>query len=223
MKPIRILLVEDHALVRAGFRSLIKTFEDIEIVAEANDGREAIELSKIHLPDIVLMDIAMPKLNGLDAAVRILKDIPETRILFLSMHLNEEYVLRALELGASGYMVKAADSDELELALKEVASGGTYLSPSVSKHVIEDYRRRIQGNDGASKSSVSSGRLTPRQREILQLVAEGRKSKEIALDLGISQKTVETHRKNIMKRLEIRDLPGLVRYAIRSGLVSEDQ
>lgn len=221
MNPIRILLVDDHALVRAGFRSLIESFEDIEIVAEAADGREAIKFTEIYQPDIVLMDIAMPNLNGLDATANILKKFPKVRVLILSMHINEEYVLRALEIGASGYLVKAADSGELHMALKELASGGTYLSPSVSKHVIEDYRKHIQAKSVTDKTTIYRA-LTSRQREILQLVAEGRKSREIALDLGISKKTVETHRKNIMKRLNIRDLAGLVRFAIRTGLVSED-
>jgi len=221
LNPIRILLVDDHALVRAGFRSLIESFEDIEIVAEAADGREAIKFTEIYQPDIVLMDIAMPNLNGLDATANILKKFPKVRVLILSMHINEEYVLRALEIGASGYLVKAADSGELHMALKELASGGTYLSPSVSKHVIEDYRKHIQAKSVTDKTTIYRA-LTSRQREILQLVAEGRKSREIALDLGISKKTVETHRKNIMKRLNIRDLAGLVRFAIRTGLVSED-
>lgn len=221
MNRIRILLVDDHALVRAGFRSLIESLEDIEIVAEASDGREAIKLTEIYQPDVVLMDIAMPNLNGLDATAKILKGFPKVRVLILSMHFNEEYVLQALKLGASGYLIKAADSGELKMALKEIASGGTYLSPSVSKHLIEDYRKRIQGDTVTGKTTIYK-QLTSRQREILQLVAEGRKSREIALDLGISQKTVETHRKNIMKRLDIRDLAGLVRFAIREGLISQE-
>ncbi|RMG97074.1 MAG: DNA-binding response regulator [Chloroflexi bacterium] len=221
MKPIRVLLADDHVLVRAGFRSLIERTEDMEVVAEADNGREALQLIAKHKPDVVLIDIAMPGLNGLEACVRIARDFPKVRTLILSMHMSEEYVLQALQAGASGYMVKGADPAEFELAIRAVARGETYLSPMVSRHVIEEYLRRTHQQEPEEEPAATAfQQLTPRQREVLQLIAEGHTSPEIAKILHISPKTVEAHRQQIMERLDIHDIAGLVRYAIKSGLIS---
>jgi DNA-binding NarL/FixJ family response regulator len=217
VKTIRVILVEDHRLVRAGIRILLESVPGIEVVGEALDGREAIELVEKRQPDIVLMDITMPGMNGLDATARIAKEAPRTRVIILSMHSTEEYVVQALRAGAAGYLLKDAGTAELELAVQAVVAGGTYLSPVVSKHVVGGYMRRLDGE------LVSRPELTPRQREILQLVAEGRTTKEIAQVLGLGVKTVETHRTELMARLKIREVAGLVRYAIRVGLVSAEQ
>lgn len=211
---IQILLVEDHTIVRAGIRALLQSLEGVEVVAEAGDGREAIRLIEAHQPDIVLMDIAMSGLNGLEATTRISKEYPHVRVVILSMHASEEYVLQALRAGAVGYLLKDADITELELAIRSVARDETYLSPAVSKHVVADYVRRV----GGEPSSLE--RLTRRQREILQLIAEGHSTQEIAQMLSISVKTVETHRAQLMERLDIHDVASLVRYAIRMGLVT---
>ncbi|MBD0334906.1 MAG: response regulator transcription factor [Cyanobacteria bacterium Co-bin13] len=217
MKPIRVLLVDNHRLIRAGLRSLLESMEAVQVIAEASNGREAINLAKTHRPDIVLMDVAMPEMNGLEATAQIVKAFPNTHVMILSMHANEEYVMQALQAGAMGYVLKDAGVGELELALKSISGGEAYLSPSVSKHVILDYVRRTGGESSAS------GQLTPRQREILQLLVKGRSAKEIAAQLVISIKTVETHRSQIMERLNIHDVAGLVRYAIRTGLATADE
>jgi DNA-binding NarL/FixJ family response regulator len=212
--PIRVVLADDHALVRAGFRALLQSLPQVEVVDEASDGRDALRLVKLHQPDLVLMDIAMSGMNGLEATERIVKEFPRVRVLVLSMHANEEYVLQALRVGAAGYMLKDADTAELDIALRAVTKGETYLSPGVSRQVVDDYVRRI----GPGQTSLEQ--LTPRQREILQLIAEGHSSKEIAHTLDLSIKTVETHRAQLMDRLDIHDVAGLVRFAIRTGLVS---
>ena len=213
---IRVLLVDNHTLVRAGLRALLQNIQGIEVVAEAGDGCEALRLIADCQPDVVLMDIAMPEMNGLEATAHVLKEFPHVRVIMLSMYANEEYVLQALRLGALGYLLKDAGINELELAIRASYQGETYLSPAVSKHIIGDYLRRV----GDESSSLSQ--LTSRQREILQLIAEGRTTKEIAQLLYISVKTVETHRMQLMKRLDIYDVAGLVRYAIRMGLVIPD-
>jgi DNA-binding NarL/FixJ family response regulator len=216
MKQIRVLLADNHTLVRAGLRALLQNIEGIEVVAEAGDGHEALHLIEVHQPDVVLMDIAMPKMNGLEATSRVVKECPNVRVMILSMHANEEYVLQSLRRGAMGYVLKDAAISELQLALRAISQGETYLSPEVSKHVIGDYLRRV----GDESNCVEQ--LTSRQREILQLIAEGRTTKEIAEVLYISVKTVETHRMQLMKRLGIHDVAGLVRYALRIGLVLPD-
>ena len=213
MEKISILLAEDHVLVRAGIRALLQSLSYTEVVAEAGDGQEALDLITQLQPNIVLMDISMPKLNGLEVTRRMVKQFPDVRIIMLSMHMNEEYVLQALNAGAAGYLLKDSSIAELELAIRSVSEGETYLSPPVSRH-IADYVRRV----GSQTSMLE--RLTPRQREILQLIAEGQTVKEIAGRLNISAKTVETHRARLMKRLDIYDVPGLVHYAIRMGLVT---
>jgi DNA-binding NarL/FixJ family response regulator len=213
MKFIRILLADDHTLVRAGIRSLIQALPGIQVVAEAGDGREALSLIETHQPDVALLDIAMPGLNGLEVAAQVADNFPFVRVMILSMHATEEYVLRALRAGAVGYLLKDADTAELELAINAVTRGETYLSPAVSKHVTE-YVRRV-----GEEAHSTLERLTPRQREVLQLVAEGHTTQEIARIMNVSSKTVETHRTQLMERLDIHDIAGLVRYAVREGLV----
>jgi DNA-binding NarL/FixJ family response regulator len=213
--------VDDHGLVRAGIRALLESLDGIQVLEEADDGREALRLIELHRPDIVLMDIAMSGLNGLEATKRIHRDFPNTQVIILSMHANEEYVLQSLRAGAAGYLLKDAGTVELEIAIKAVAGGETYLSPPVSKHVISDYVRRMSAGEQDTQSTLD--RLTLRQREILQLIAEGQTTQEIARLLNIGVKTVETHRMQLMERLDIHDVAGLVRYAIRVGLVSADE
>jgi DNA-binding NarL/FixJ family response regulator len=214
---IRVLLTEDHWLVRASLKSLLADFAGVEVVAEAGDGREALELVAKHRPTLVLMDISMPGLNGLEATRRIVKEHADVRVVVLSMHTSEDYVLQALRAGASGYVLKGSAPRELELAIDAVARGEIFLSPQISRHVIDAFLNRT----GDQASSLEQ--LTPRQREILQLIAEGKSNKEIAQLLDASVKTIESHRASLMERLDIHDLAGLVRYAIRHGLVSPDQ
>ncbi len=216
MPTIRIMLADDHALIRAGLRALLKSIEGVEVIAEASNGHETLEAVERRQPDVILMDIAMPGLNGLETAARILKRWPKVKIIMLSMHANDEYLRQALGAGAAGYLLKGADPAELELALKSVMRGETYLTPAVSKRLVQEFLQQ----DGEPVKSQSE--LTPRQREILQMIAEGHSTKEIATRLDLSVKTVETHRAAIMNRLDIHDVPGLVRYAIRTGLITTD-
>ncbi len=216
MTRIRVVLADDHALVRAGIRALLTGIAGIEVVGEAQDGHEVIQLVDRLRPRLVLMDIAMPGLNGLEATVRIVKKHPGTAVIILSMYASEEYALQALKAGASGYLLKDADLAELELGILAVGRGETYLSPAVSKHLVADYRRRAAGQDQPDPLE----RLTSRHREVLQLIAEGHTTKDIAGKLKLSIKTVETHRAQLMDRLDIHDVAGLVRFAIRSGLIA---
>jgi DNA-binding NarL/FixJ family response regulator len=217
MQPIRILLADDHALVRAGIRALVQRISGMEVVAEASDGREALRLVRHCEPDVVLMDIAMPELNGLDALPRIVKENPKIAVIILSMHASREYVLQALQAGAAGYVLKNAAVDELETAIRTVARGDKYLTPAISEQIIAGVTA-AKGEGVGSAAAAES--LTQRQREILQLIAEGRTTREIAEILHISVKTVETHRTLLMDRLNLHDVAGLVRYAIRIGLVT---
>jgi DNA-binding NarL/FixJ family response regulator len=214
MNPIRLLLVDDHALFRAGIRVLVEKIPNVVVVAEASSGLDALALVRSKLPNLVLMDVAMADLGGLEVLPRIIKAFPSVKIVILSAYRNEEYVIRALRCGASGYMLKNAAITELELAITSVTKGETYLSPSISRTVIDRYLERVGGRFSPLEQ------LTPRQRETLQLIAEGKNTKEIASDLGISVKTIESHRLQLMERLNIHDIAGLVKYAIRSGLVS---
>ena len=216
MKTLRVVLADDHTLVRAGIRKLLESMSDLEVVGEADDGLALLVLAEQLRPDLVLMDIAMPKLNGLDATIRLVEASPETRVLILSMHQNEEYVRLALRHGAVGYLLKDAATLELDLAIEAIRRGETYLSPAVTKGVLTDYVQRLRGDD------PPTGQLTPRQREIVQLVAEGLSTKEIARRLDLSVKTVDTHRSQVMKQLDIHEIAGLVRYALRTGLISSD-
>jgi DNA-binding NarL/FixJ family response regulator len=215
MNSIRIALADDHALVRAGIRALLEKLPGVEVVWEANNGRAALALIKTNAPNVILLDISMAELGGLEALPRIVRDFPAVKVLILSQHASEEFVVRALRSGAAGYMLKEAAAEELELAIKAVAQEKTYLSPSISRTVVS-YLKRAGGEEGPI------AQLTARQREVLQLIAEGKNTKEIAGMLDISVNTVEAHRLQLMARLDIHDVPGLVRYAIRTGLVSID-
>ena len=209
------MLADDHALVRAGIRSLLGAMADVEVVGEASSGEEALALAARAQPDVVLMDIAMKGITGLEAAARMREQQPAVRVVILSMHSGEEYVLQALRAGAVGYLLKDAATGELELALRSVMRGESWLSPSVSRQVVEGYMHRTGGETAPDV-------LTARQREVLKLVAGGKSTKEIAFLLNLSVKSVETHRAQIMERLGIRDVAGLVRYALRTGLISPD-
>jgi len=213
MNSITVLLADDHKMVRAGIRSLLDGLPDLQVVAEAGDGREAVRLVGEHLPQVVLMDIAMPEMNGLEATRRLTSSFPKIPIIILSIYSDEEHVYQALRSGASGYLLKGAAIEELELAIRSVARGETYLSPPISKPVIMEYIRRT------NLSLSSQEKLSPRQSEILKLIAEGKTTKQIALELAISIKTVETHRVALMTRLGIKEVAGLVRYAVKIGLV----
>jgi DNA-binding NarL/FixJ family response regulator len=208
------LIADDHGLVRAGIRALLEKQSKMEVVDEARNGREALALATRHRPDIVLMDISMPELNGLEVVRQLARDIPQVRCIILSMHGDEEHVWQALKAGAAGYLVKGGSLAELELAITSVAQGETYLSPGVSGPVIKEYVRRTS-HDGDSADN-----LTARQREVLQMIAEGKTTKQMALILKVSVKTIESHRAQLMKRLGVQDIASLVKYALRIGLVS---
>jgi DNA-binding NarL/FixJ family response regulator len=214
---IRVVLAEDHTMVRAGISRLVEELAGVELVGVAEDGQEALELVRQTAPDVLLLDITMPRLSGLGVLARVTADAPGTRVIMLSMHDNEEYVGQALKAGASGYLLKDSDLAELGLAIRAVVRGGSYLTPAVSRHLVRGFTHgQLQGESPFE-------RLTPRQTEIVQLVAEGHRNAEIASILGMSIKTVETHRTQLMARLGVHDVTGLVRYAIRVGLVPADK
>lgn len=216
-QPIRVLLADDHTLVRAGIRSLVEGLRGIEVVGEAGDGRTALQLAEARHPDVVLVDIGMPEISGLEVVARLTKMEPSIRTVILSMHKAEEYVLQALRAGAAGYLLKDSAVAELEIAIRAVARGETYLSPAVSRRVVDDY----VGRTATMPDPLAA--LTPRQREILQLVAEGHTNKEIAQRLGVSYRTVEVHRLHLMRRLNVHDVTGLVRFAMKAGLVVDQE
>jgi DNA-binding NarL/FixJ family response regulator len=216
-ESLKLVLADDHALVRAGIRTLLEKIPGVQIVAESGDGRETIALVAAQNPDVVVMDISMPGMNGLEATARIVKERPQTKVLMLSMHTAENYVLQALRAGATGYLLKDAATEELQLALVAVRRGETYLSPTISKEVLARHRKQAT----APRTAPTKG-LTPRMREIVQLIAEGRSTKEIAFLLNLSVKTVETHRMHLMARLNLHDVAGVVRYALRNGLITPD-
>jgi DNA-binding NarL/FixJ family response regulator len=216
MSKIRVVLVDDHKLFRAGIRSLLQTLSEVEVVAEAGDGREVLQLVDAHRPDVILMDIMMPGLNGLDATVGIVSAHPRTHVIILSMNAGEDSVLQALRAGAAGYLVKTADPAELELAVRAVCRGETFLSSAISRHVVAGCLGRL----GREKTSLE--RLSPRHREVLQRIAEGHTTKEIAKAMGLSVKTAEAYRSELMKALDIHDIASLTRYAVRTGLVSPE-
>jgi DNA-binding NarL/FixJ family response regulator len=214
-KQVRIVLADDHALVRAGIRSLLDSMGGVTVVGEAGSGEDALALAERERPDVILMDIAMKGMTGLDAAAEIRQRYPAMRVVILSMYSGEEYVRHALRVGAAGYLLKDAAAAELELALRSVVRGESWLSPGVSRRMAGGFVQREGGE-------VAADPLTSRQREVLKLVAVGKSTKQIAFDLSLSVKTVEAHRAQIMERLGIRDIAGLVRYALRTGLVPPD-
>jgi DNA-binding NarL/FixJ family response regulator len=213
MTPTRILLVDDHVLVRAGIRALIESMDGVSIVGEASNGREAVSFAREQSPDLIIMDVSMKELNGIEATEAIMAHAPATRVLILSMHAAEEFVRRAMKAGAAGYVVKDSVPLELKLAIDAIVAGEVYLSPRVSRHLVS----ALSGGDASSLDL-----LTLRQREVLQMIAEGKSTKEIAAILEVSIKTVETHRAAIMARLGIRDIAGLVIFAARNNLVTLD-
>ena len=215
---MRLILADDHTLVRAGIRALLERLPDVTIVAETGNGREALELIGQHRPDLALLDITMPGLNGLEIAARVSDISPATKILVLSVHAGEPFVARALRAGVSGYLLKVAAATELTLAHDAIGRGETYLSPAISMQVVEGYLQNLSRGDETDPLAC----LTVRQRETLQLIVEGRTNREVAELLGVSVKTVEAHRAQLMERLDIRDVAGLVRLAIRAGLISPE-
>jgi DNA-binding NarL/FixJ family response regulator len=217
VKPVRLILADDHTLVRAGIHALLEKLPWVEVVGEAGDGREVLNLVKLHRPDVVLMDITMPGLNGLEAAERMAREFPDVRVIILSMHNNEEYYWRALKAGAAGYLLKKAATVELETALQRVVHGEIYLSREISARLL----KKLPLNGIANRKSPLE-ELTGRQREVLQLIAEGQNTKQIAEILKVSPKTVEYHRMKLMDCLNVHDIPGLVRFALRVGLIPQE-
>ncbi|WP_244899637.1 response regulator [Rhodoferax antarcticus] len=214
MNPMRVLLADDHTLLRAGLRKLLESVPGLTVVGEAGDGLQLLKLAEQLKPHLILMDISMPGLNGLEATARLVKSMPGIRVMILSMHQNAEYVRRALRHGAVAYLLKDSAPMELELAITAVLRGETYLSPAVSKGVLDDYVHRLREDDQPSEH------LSPRQREVLQLIAEGLSTKDIARRLDLSVKTVETHRTGLMRQLDVHEVTGLVRHALKLGLVT---
>jgi len=214
---VRLLLADDHALMRAGLRALVESWEGVEVVAEADDGREAVALALRHRPDVVLVDIAMKGMDGLRATEEIRRADPAIRVVIVSMHGGRDFIDRALKAGASGYVLKDAAEADLEAAIRAACRGEVYLSPAVAREVVAGY---VQGPEGGDKAA---GLLTPRQAEVLKLIGEGRNTKEIARLLGLSAKTVEAHRGQIMERLGVHDAANLVLEAVRRGLITLDR
>ena len=218
MKRITVLLAEDHQLVREGFRSLLKHEKDIEVVGEAETGREALQMIGKLRPAVVVMDIAMPLLNGLEATRQIRKDFPETKVLILSAHNDDAYVERAQALGAAGFLLKQSSSHILAEAIREVQKGNIFICPAISKRV-RDRLKKSPTQDGTSKQGPN---LSSREMEVLQLIAEGKANKQVAAELGVSFKTVDKHRQHLMNKLDIHDVAGLTRYAIAEGLIESN-
>jgi DNA-binding NarL/FixJ family response regulator len=216
MKRITVLLAEDHTIVREGFRKMLELETDLEVAGEAKDGRQAVALVKKLRPAVVLMDIAMPLLNGLEATRQILKAVPGTRILILSAHSDDAYVKNATESGAMGFLLKQTSAHEVCRAIREVHQGNTFFSSSVSKRL---HRLNPQPGGRTGRLKKKAARLTSREMEVLQLIAEGEANKQIASELGIGIKTVEKHREHLMQKLDIHDTAGLTRYAIGAGII----
>jgi len=216
VKPIRILLADDHTVMRRGIRLLLESQPEFSVVAEASDGRQAVQQAEATLPDVAVMDIAMPNLSGIEAAERIASAQPNTAIVILSMHSDEGYVLRALKVGAKGYLLKDSVEGDLIEAIKAVHQGKTFFSPEISKMLVEDYVREIRTRGAEDTYDL----LTSREREILQLLAERKSNKEIALALNLSVYTIETHRRNLHEKLNLHSLADLILYAVRKGIIS---
>jgi DNA-binding NarL/FixJ family response regulator len=209
---IRVVLADDHQLIRDGITSLLEDIHGVVIVGEASDGLELLDVVSEKEPDIALVDISMPRMNGIEVTARIVRDFPKTRVIILSMHHSEEFVMRAVQAGAAGYLPKDSSHRELGVAIEGVAAGGSFFASSIGEMIV----RQVTN----PSHETPDERLSSRQREILQLIAEGNTSKEVGITLSISTRTVETHRRNIMTLLDIRDLTGLVRYAIRTGIIT---
>lgn len=216
MRKIRILLADDHQLMRSGLRLLIERQADLSVVGEASDGREAVSLTKSLKPDVVVMDIGMPSLNGVEAAYQINQNQPQVALIMLSMHSDESYVLRALRSGAKGYLLKDSAESDLIRAVRAVAAGKSFFSPAVGKVLLDDYMRKLQRTGAEDPYDL----LSPREREVLQLIAEGKSNKEVASLLHISVYTVESHRSNIMEKLKLHGTAELILYAVRKGIIA---
>jgi DNA-binding NarL/FixJ family response regulator len=219
MKPITVLLAEDHQIVREGFRSLLDHERDIAVVGEAETGRQAVQLTRKLRPAVVVMDIAMPLLNGLEATRQIRKDFPETRVLILSAHSDDAYVEKVAALGAAGFLLKQTSSDVLAKAIREVQKGNTFFSPAISRRVQARSQKLAAPGESSTKRS---NRLSSRELEVLQLIAEGKPNKQVAAELGVSFKTVDKHRQHLMSKLDIHDVAGLTRYAIAEGIIESN-
>ena len=216
MKKIRIVLADDHQLFRRGLRVLLEQQPDFSVVAEAKDGREAVAAVQSLKPDVLVVDIGMPNLNGIEAARQLTESHSDVAIVILSMHSDESYVLRALKAGAKGYLLKDSAEEDLIRAIHAVTGGKSFFSPAVSKVLLDDYMRKLQRSGAEDAYDL----LTPREREILQLVVEGKSNKDVANMLNLSVYTVETHRSNIMEKLNVKGVPELVLYAVRKGIIS---
>src|SRR4030095_3914631 len=219
MKRITVLLAEDHQIVREGFQSLLKHERDIEVVGEAETGRQAVQLTRKLRPAVVVMDIAMPSLNGLEATRQIRKNFPDTRVLILTAHIADAYVEQMTEIGAAGFLLKQTSSHVLAEAIREVQKGNTFYSPAISKH-LNDRDSTRQDREGTFKKK--NNRLSSREVEVLQLIAEGKLNKEVATELGVSFKTIDKHRQHLMTKLNIHDIAGLTRYAIAQGIIESN-
>lgn len=215
MGQIRILLADDHTIIRSGLRLLLEQQSDFKVVAEAEDGRQAVELVTQHHPEVVVLDIGMPQLNGIEATQQIVSLDPRTHVVILSMHSDEGYVLRALKAGAQAYILKNSADADLIRAIRTVSEGKSFFSPVISKMLLEDYVRQIRERQVEDSYDL----LTPREREILQLLAEGKTNKEVANILKLSLYTVETHRGNILEKLHLHGVPELILYAVRKGII----
>lgn len=216
MNPIRILLADDHTVVRKGLCLLLESNPGFKVIAEASNGREAVAMAEAHTPDVVVIDIAMPMLNGIEAARQISANVPQTAIVFLSMHSDEAYVLKALKSGAKAYLLKDSAEYDLINAIKAVSEGKAFFSPAISKMLVEDYMQQMRERDVEDSYEL----LTTREREILQLFAEGKAPKEVASILNLSLHTVETHRSNIFQKLNLHSGAELILYAVRKGVIS---
>jgi len=219
MKRITVLLADDHPLVRVGFRTLLKHERDIEVVGEAETGRQAVQLTRKLRPAVVVMDIAMPLLNGLEATRQIRREFPDSRVLILSAHSDDAYVEQAIVLGAAGFFLKQTSSDNLATAIREVHKGNTFFSPSISRRVQDRSQKPINREANLQKKT---NRLSSREVEVLQLIAEGKPNKQVAAELGVSFKTVDKHRQHLMSKLDIHDVAGLTRYAIAEGIIDSN-
>jgi len=216
MSKITVLLADDHTMVRQGLRSLLAVESDIEVVGEADNGRQALQLARNLQPHFIVMDIAMPQLNGLEATRQIIHEVPGSRVIILSSYSDDEYVEQLTDAGATGYLLKQTAANNLIKAIRETRQGNAYFSPSISRRMLEHYRRAFVSGQPVRKASET---LTYREREVLQLIAEGNTNKQIAAELCISIKTVEKHRQHVMERLNIHDIAGLTRYAIAKGII----